>query len=233
MKKSLFFTAALFAGLLLLSWNQPAKKENPYRLDVMATLAAYDSAIHENPSNQLVNLEKAVPGIVLDIRYATANNFTHQPVYPAPKAYVRKPVAEALMQIQQELNSKGMGLKIYDAYRPYAVTLKFFQLYPDTNFVASPKTGSRHNRGCAIDLTIIDIRSGKELEMPTSFDNFTERASHSFQDLSPDALQNRNILRETMIRHGFEALESEWWHYDFSGWRNFKIMDIAFDELNN
>ena len=69
--------------------------------------------------------------------------------------------------------------------------------------------------------------------MPTSFDNFTERASHSFQDLSPDALQNRNILRETMIRHGFEALESEWWHYDFSGWRNFKIMDIAFDELNN
>ena len=233
MKKSLFVTAALFAGLLLLSWNQPAKKENPYRLDVMATLAAYDSAIHENPSNQLVNLEKAVPGIVLDIRYATANNFTHQPVYPAPKAYVRKPVAEALMQIQQELNSKGMGLKIYDAYRPYAVTLKFFKLYPDTNFVASPKTGSRHNRGCAIDLTIIDIRSGKELEMPTSFDNFTERASHSFQDLSPDALQNRNILRETMIRHGFEALESEWWHYDFSGWRNFKIMDIAFDELNN
>ena len=233
MKKSLFFTAALFAGLLLLSWNQPAKKENPYRLDVMATLAAYDSAIHENPSNQLVNLEKAVPGIVLDIRYATANNFTHQPVYPAPKAYVRKPVAEALMQIQQELNSKGMGLKIYDAYRPYAVTLKFFKLYPDTNFVASPKTGSRHNRGCAIDLTIIDIRSGKELEMPTSFDNFTERASHSFQDLSPDALQNRNILRETMIRHGFEALESEWWHYDFSGWRNFKIMDIAFDELKN
>jgi D-alanyl-D-alanine dipeptidase len=230
--KKIFLTSATLAFvILMLSWLQIPKKENPYGLDIISSLPEYRSSIEGNCSNQLVDLEKTIRGVVLDMRYATANNFTGQPIYPAPKAFLRKMVADSLLKIQLELKKKGLGLKIFDAYRPYSVTLKFFKIYPDTNFVASPRSGSRHNRGCAVDLTILETNSGKELEMPTPFDDFTVKASQSYQNLPDRVLQNRKLLRDIMVRHGFEALESEWWHYDFRGWRNFKIMDIAFDEL--
>jgi D-alanyl-D-alanine dipeptidase len=189
--------------------------------------------IQKAPASKLVDLEKVIKGVVLDIRYATTNNFTHQVIYPAPKAFARKIVAEALVKIQAELNQKGLGMKIFDAYRPYAVTLKFFEVYPDTTFVASPKKGSKHNRGCAIDLTLIELKSGKELEMPTAFDDFTEKAMHAYMKLTPEALKNRQILREVMSRYGFIPYESEWWHYDFKDWRNYQIMDLSFEELQN
>ena len=190
-------------------------------------------SISSNPDNRLVDLEKEINGIVLDIRYATSNNFTHLTIYPAPKAFLRKPVAEALLKVQQALKGNGIGLKIYDAYRPYTVTVKFFEVYPDTTFVASPKTGSRHNRGCAVDLTLIDLKSGKELEMPTAFDDFTEKAMHTYMNLSQKALQNRQLLRDVMSKYGFIPYESEWWHYDFKGWKYYPIMDLSFDELRN
>ena len=231
LKKVILTSATLVFLLLTLSWLQMPKKENPYGLDIISTLPDYRRTIRENGSNQLVDLEKSIGGIVLDMRYATSNNFTGQPIYPAPKAYLRKVEADSLLKIQLDLQKKGLGLKIFDAYRPYSVTLKFFKVYPDTNFVASPRTGSRHNRGCAVDLTILETSSGKELEMPTPFDDFTVKASQSYRNLPDRVLQNRKLLRDIMVRHGFEPLESEWWHYDFGGWRNFKIMDIAFDEL--
>ena len=187
MKKILSIFTSLLLVLSLLSWQQQ-KKENPYGLEIVTNMADYQKSISSNPANRLVDLEKAIPGIVLDIRYATSNNFTHQTIYPAPKAFLRKPVTEALVKVQQELMGKGIGLKIYDAYRPYTVTVKFFEVYPDTTFVASPKTGSRHNRGCAVDLTLIDLKSRNELEMPTAFDDFTEKAMHTYMNLSSRAL---------------------------------------------
>lgn len=232
MKKILYFFASLLLVLSLLSWQQQ-KKENPYGLEIVASMADYQKSVSSNPANRLVDLENVIPGIVLDIRYATSNNFTHQTIYPAAKAFLRKPVAEALLKVQQELKVNGIGLKIYDAYRPYSVTIKFFEVYPDTTFVASPKTGSRHNRGCAVDLTLIDLKSGKELEMPTPFDDFTEKAMHNFMNLPQKALQNRQLLRDVMSRNGFIPYESEWWHYDFKGWKNYPIMDLSFDELRN
>jgi len=216
--------------LLFVSWEQPQKKENPYGLEIVSEIGTYARLVKENPSCKLLDLESAIKEIKLDIRYATTNNFTGQAIYPSPKAYLRLPAAEALAKIQQELKAKGLGLKIYDAYRPYAVTLKFFEVYPDTTFVASPQKGSKHNRGCAVDLTLIDLASGQEKEMPTGFDNFTEKASHAYRNISATALENRKLLRDVMSKYGFIPYESEWWHYDYHGWRDYPIMDLTFDE---
>jgi D-alanyl-D-alanine dipeptidase len=232
MRKS-FLVLMAFLSLWQIVSGQSSQEENPFGLVMISTPERYHQSVKENAANQLVNLKKALPGVVLDIRYATTNNFTRQIIYPSAEAYLRKPAAEALQQIRKELNATGIGLKIYDAYRPYAVSLQFFQVYPDTNFVASPRKGSRHNRGCAVDLTLIDLKTGKELEMPTGFDDFTEKAAHLYQNLSQLALKNRQILREVMIRHGFVPLESEWWHYDYRGWQDYDLMDLSFAELNN
>lgn len=233
MKKNFITTSFFFLMLLLISWTQQPKKENPYHLEIVSNMADYKKSISSNPANRLVDLEKEIPGIVLDIRYATSNNFTHQTIYPSSKAFLHKPVYDALLKVLQTLKGKGIGLKIYDAYRPYAVTIKFFEVYPDTTFVASPKTGSRHNRGCAVDLTLIDLKSGKELEMPTAFDDFTEKAMQNYMNLPQKALQNRQLLLDVMSKNGFLPYESEWWHYDFKGWKNYPIMDLSFEELRN
>lgn len=181
----------------------------------------------------MLDIASEIPGIALDIRYATTNNFTGVVMYPEARAFARKPVVEALKNVQAELNAQGLGLKIYDAYRPYATTLKFYEVYPDTNYVAAPWKGSRHNRGCAIDLTIIELQSGAELELPTPYDDFTEKAWHKYSELSEEALKNRALLKDVMTRHGFEIFDSEWWHYDFSGWKSYELMDLSFEELSN
>jgi len=130
----------------------------------------YTADIKKHPETKLVEINKYIPGIALDIRYATTNNFTHKVMYPQARAFARLPVVMALKQVQDELKTQGLALKIYDAYRPYAITVKFYETARDTNFVADPRKGSKHNRGCAIDLSVIDLKTGKELDMPTGFD---------------------------------------------------------------
>jgi D-alanyl-D-alanine dipeptidase len=187
--------------------------------------------IPTGPEQRLVDLERAVPGIALDIRYATSNNFMHQPLYPAAKAFLRAPAARALAGVERELATQGLGLKIWDAYRPYSVTVKMWEPIRNPDFVADPAKGSRHNRGAAVDLTLIDLRTGRELTMPTGFDDFTPRAAHAFMDLPAEAIANRARLRDVMTRHGFEPLPSEWWHYDFAGWQKFELMDVPLTAL--
>ncbi|MBP6978419.1 MAG: M15 family metallopeptidase [Lentimicrobiaceae bacterium] len=206
-------------------------KENPYGLDIVSDIPSYHGQVALDSSNAMVNVATLIPGVVLDIRYATKNNFTHKRLYESPEAFVRKPVGEALVKIQKELNAKGLGLKIYDAYRPYGVTLKFYEVYPDTVFVAQPWKGSRHNRGCAVDVSLVDLRSGKELEMPTKFDDFTEKASQSYMALPAQVLLNKQTLKDVMVKYGFIPLQDEWWHYDFHGWEKFDLLDISFREL--
>lgn len=140
----------------------------------ISKISAYYREVKSDPNKRLVEIKKYIPGIVLDIRYATTNNFTHHQMYPQAKAYARLPVVLALQQVETDLAKKGLGLKIYDAYRPYSVTVKFYILVSDTNFVADPRKGSKHNRGCAIDLSLIDLKTGKELDMPTGFDSFSK-----------------------------------------------------------
>jgi D-alanyl-D-alanine dipeptidase len=220
--------------LLLLAFFAAAyaqQPENPYGLEILSDPRLYREAIAVDENQLMIDLAVYIPGIVLDIRYATANNFTGQQVYDTAAAFLRKPVAEALLRAQLELRSKGLGLKVFDAYRPYRATLKFFRVYPDKSFVAAPWLGSRHNRGAAVDLTLIDLSSGQELLMPTLFDDFTERASPSYMDLPEEAIRNREKLINIMSKHGFSVFHTEWWHYDFRGWEQFGLMDIDLKDL--
>lgn len=221
----------LFLSICFFTKQLHAQKENPYHLEIFSEIAIYDSLVTVNPDNTLVDLEKYIPGIVLDIRYATKDNFTGQKVYDAPRAFVRKLVADSLLKVQNELKTNGLGLKIFDAYRPYSATLKFYEVYPDTNFVAAPWRGSMHNRGCAVDVTLIDFITKKELEMPTPFDDFSRKSGQLYMDLPQKVLQNRKLLRDMMVKYGFLQYDPEWWHYNFKGWEKFELMDISFDEL--
>ncbi len=206
-------------------------KKNKYGLMVIDDLNTYETTLKNDSSNELIDIQKFIPEIKLDIRYATSNNFLGEPVYTSDRAFLRKPAAEALKNIQHELSIMGYGLKIFDAYRPYAATEKFYYKVKDTVYVASVWTGSRHNRGCAVDLTILNLKNGKELKMPTGFDNFTTKANSDYLDLSPEQLKNRDLLIGVMTKWGFNNYPGEWWHYDFKDWKKYPLMDLTFEEL--
>jgi len=195
------------------------------------TFPEYVKTLKSNPEKELIDLQKLIPGIVLDIRYATTNNFTGEKIYTLAKAYARRPVAESLKKIQADLKLQGLGIKIFDAYRPYKATVKFYEVYRDTTYVASPYRGSRHNRGCALDLTIIDLKTGAELKMPTGYDSFTKAAWPTTPVSDPVVKKNRDLLIKSMEKHGFRVNSSEWWHFDFIGWKKFEVLDIDFEEL--
>ena len=206
------------------------EKLNPYNLDITQSKDAYDREVRQNPDWKLEDLSK-IRGIYLDIRYATTNNFTGKVIYLSPRAFARMPVFDALQKVQDSLSHFMIGLKIYDAYRPYAASLKFFEVYPDTNFVANPRNGSRHNRGCAVDLTLVELSTGKELPMPTEYDNFTEKAHPNYKDLPDTVLTNRKLLFGIMEHFGFSYYPTEWWHFDYKGWEKYKLLDLTFEEL--
>ena len=178
----------------------------------------------------LVDATSAAPGIRLDVRYATANNFTRTRLYDAAACYLREPAARALAAVQRDLARQGLGLKVYDCYRPLSVQRKLWALVPDERYVANPAKGSRHNRGAAVDVTLVDGRR-RELAMPTPYDDFSERAHRNYTKLPSNVLRNRALLEEVMKRHGFEGLATEWWHFDFRGWEAYTVEDRSFGEL--
>lgn len=204
-------------------------QQNKYVLAVI-TLCMSVATMFAN-KHDLVNLKEVIPSIELDIRYATADNFTHQQIYTSARAYLRTDVAWALKKVQDELATMGFGLKIWDAYRPHSVQFKLWQIVPDARYVADPHKGSRHNRGAAVDVTLIRLDTKVELEMPTEFDNFTEKAWRSCNDISAEAKKNRQLLEEIMTKHGFVGIETEWWHFDYVGWEKYGLLDISFEEL--
>lgn len=194
-------------------------------------LKQYLMETHFNVDHKLVEIKKYIPGIVLDIRYATTSNFTHLRMYAQSRAFARLLVVLGLKNVEDDLKTRGLGLKIYDAYRPYSVTVKFYKVTPDTNFVADPHKGSKHNRGCAIDLSVINLKTGKELDMPTGFDSFSKKAASNYPDLPKQEIANRELLKTVMQQHGFKAIPTEWWHFDFIGWQNYSLLDISFQEI--
>jgi len=238
LKKYLLNTiTALILALVLLTGckERPTteKDPNPYGLEIIANTNDYLETVEADSSNLLVNLETYIPNIVMDIRYATDNNFTGTTIYTAPKAWLRKEAADSLLKIQNILNEQGLGIKVFDAYRPYAATLYFYEVYKDTTFVAAPWEGSIHNRGGAIDLTLVNLETGQELEMPTSFDEFSEKAAHSYSDLPENVIANREKLLQIMTNNGFTMYENEWWHYNIKGRDKYALLDISFEELEN
>ena len=181
----------------------------------------------------LVELIKLDPTIRLDIRYATRNNFLGRPVYKQARAFLQRPAAEALVRVNQSLRKKGFGLVVFDGYRPWSVTKVFWDATPEDKriFVADPAQGSRHNRGCAVDLSLFDLKSGQLVKMPSEYDEMTERSHINYECAQPEAKRLRTLLRDEMTAEGFAVYEPEWWHYDFKDWKEYPIQNVKFDEI--
>lgn len=200
---------------------------------IISTFKDYKKSIKENDKNELINLQKKIPGLVFDLKYNTVNNFTKIKLYKfASTTFLRKDVAAALLLVQEYLKWMGLGIKVFDAYRPYSTTKLMWTIIHDDRYVANPVLGSGHNRGIAVDLTFVNLSSFKELNMGTAFDNFTDSAHHSFtKNFSGEVISNRNLLKSTMEKFGFKSLDTEWWHYSYISNDKYDVMDIDFKTL--
>ncbi len=181
----------------------------------------------------LVELVKLDAAIKLDIRYAGSNNFLGKPVYKEARAFLQRPAAEALLAAHKDLARSGYGLMIHDGYRPWAITKLFWDMTTgfQREFVADPKTGSKHNRGCAVDLTMYDLATGTVVAMPGGYDEMTPRSYPDYPGGPPEARAKRDLLRKVMESHGFTVESNEWWHFNFRDWQLYPILDIAFSQI--
>jgi len=168
------------------------------------------------------------PTIQLDIRYASTNNFMGMVFYPEPVALLQRPAAEALVRVQHRLRELGYGLLIHDAYRPWYVTKMFHDATPEDLriFVADPAQGSRHNRGCAVDLTLCDLATGRPVTMVSGYDEFTARAYPRYPGGTSFRRWHRELLRRSMEAEGFAVYEHEWWHFDYGAWREYPVLNV-------
>ena len=187
----------------------------------------------EFKQTDLVELIKLDSTIHLDIRYATSNNLAHKPVYTEARAFLQRPAAEALVKVNAALKPLGYGLLVFDGYRPWSVTKLFWDITSEENkkFVADPKKGSRHNRGCAVDLSFYDLTTGKEIEMTGAYDEMSERSYPDYKGGTDEQRKMRDLLRTTMEANGFTVYPYEWWHYDFNGWEKYPIENIPFSQI--
>jgi D-alanyl-D-alanine dipeptidase len=181
----------------------------------------------------LVELTTLDPTLRLDVRYATTDNFLGTPVYEEARAFLQRPAAEALLRAHRALRESGYGLLVHDAYRPWWVTKVFWDATPEDkrDFVADPAKGSRHNRGCAVDLTLYRLADGRAVEMPSLYDEMTERAAPGYPGGTADERRHRDLLRSAMEREGFTVFDSEWWHFDYRDWREYPILNVPFAQI--
>lgn len=182
----------------------------------------------------LVELIKLDPTLHLEIRYATSNNFVGRPVYKQARAFLQRPAAEALIRAHEKLKAQGYGLLIFDGYRPWKITKLFWDITPldKKEFVADPQKGSRHNRGCAVDLTLFDLKTGKEVQMPGAYDEMTERSHINYTGGTEEQRKLRDTLRAAMESEGFVVYDPEWWHYDYRDWQKYPILNISFSKIH-
>ncbi len=182
----------------------------------------------------LVELVKLDRSIRLDIRYATPHNFTNRPVYTEARAFLQRPAAEALVRVHRALKKKGYGLVVFDGYRPSFVTKLFWDLTPEDKkqFVADPARGSRHNRGCAVDLTLYDLRTKRQVSMPSEYDEMTERSHINYSGGTDEQRRLRDLLRAAMEAEGFTVYEPEWWHFDYKDWKEYPILNLSFTDIS-
>ena len=201
---------------------------------LVSLLAGGCVSLGADPNERLVDIRLVDPRIIVEMRYATPDNFTHQTLYPVGRCLLRENVARRLAWVQSDLSLQGLGLKVYDCYRPRSVQYKMWEIVHDSRYVADPAKGSRHNRGAAVDLTLVDLKGPtgpKDVEMPTPFDDFTEKAHRDYQGASAEVLAHRKVLQEAMERRGFVGLSTEWWHFDSKGWERYPLLDIPLDAV--
>jgi D-alanyl-D-alanine dipeptidase len=195
--------------------GQPAGQQRTFRPDSLVELLTLDSTIHT------------------DIRYATSNNFMKRRMYSQARAFLQEPAARALVRVSRKLQGLGYGLLVFDGYRPWSVTKKFWDETPPEKrkFVANPKDGSKHNRGCAVDLSLYNLAGGREVTMTSPYDDFTEKAAAHYTGGTPAQRRARDLLRVMMESEGFTVNPGEWWHFDYRDWHLYRILDISFESL--
>jgi D-alanyl-D-alanine dipeptidase len=217
----------------------PFRLRDLLSLALLLLLAACQATPPREPGRfrepALVELVRLDPGIRLDIRYATANNFTGRPLYSQPRAFLQRPAAEALVRAHRALRAQGYGILVYDAYRPWSVTKALWDSASESErkegFVADPSTGSKHNRGCAVDVGLYDLNTEREVEMPSGYDEFSERAFPSYEGGPAEARQARDKLKVAMEAEGFEVSKNEWWHFNFRDWPQYRLLDVPFEAM--
>ncbi|HUR37554.1 MAG TPA: M15 family metallopeptidase [Terriglobales bacterium] len=230
----------LVFGSTLLA-QQPSKQE-VFRIQPVRPVAELrQEAMRMQPPEEtgdflptdLVEVVKLDPTIKLDIRYAGTNNFLSTKMYSSAKAFMQRPAAEALVRAHRKLKAQGYGVLIHDGYRPWYVTKMFWEATPADKhaFVANPATGSRHNRGCAVDLTMYDLKTGRAVEMPSLYDEMSERSAPTYRGGSDDQRGRREILRAAMESEGFAVNPDEWWHFDYKDWKRYRIGNQPFEKL--
>lgn len=222
----LFLVLSMISGIVLAQKADLKMPLSKYGLPVVKGTRVYQEIVLANPENQLVDLRQIIPDAIFDVRYATANNLIGRPLYPTADVFLRKPAAIALREVHENLRQLGFGLVLHDGYRPYEITVLFYEEIKDTTYVADPRKGSRHNRGMAIDLSMYDRKTGEIVPMPSGYDETTPRSHHDYMEGDTEALQNRQILKDAMLDVGFEVYQYEWWHYDFQGWEDCPSYDI-------
>lgn len=185
------------------------------------------------PGSGLVELIKRDPSIHLDLRYATTNNFTGRVLYPSARAFLVEEAAAGLVRAHQAAAKLGLGVTIFDAYRPWRVTKQLWDatVPAKRDYVANPRKGSRHNRGCAVDMTLHSLSTGALLDMPTEFDEFSSKAHRDYMGATEAQIANRATLQTLMEAQGFIGISNEWWHFDFAGWERYPVLDVPFEKL--
>lgn len=196
----------------------------------LVVFSLFSGAYAQRPD--LVDIRTIIPDVILDIRYATTNNFTGQVLYPSTDCFLVREVALALKGVDDDLRQQGFRIKIYDGYRPLSVQRKMWRICPNPQYVADPRKGSRHNRGYAVDVTLVDCE-GRPVQMPTEFDDFSKKAHRNYRRLPAAAIRHRTILEQAMVKQGFIPMKTEWWHFDYRGYENKPNLDIPFDSLIN
>lgn len=183
--------------------------------------------------HDLVPLETVEPPCLPEVRYATRHNFTGRALYPLPRVFLHRDTARALTRVQRELERRGLGLKVWDAYRPLSVQWQMWNLIRDERYVSNPsKNKGRHTRGTAVDVTLID-KLGRELPMPSDFDDFSERAHRDYRGGTAIQRRNRQLLEDVMQKHGFVGYPTEWWHFDLREWQDYPPLDLSIESLAN
>lgn len=182
-------------------------------------------AYSQSSPREIVDMSELIPGLKTEVKYATTDNFTKQKLYTVGKAWGSITMAQTLRAVGDSLAKIGLGIKVFDAYRPRIVQWLMWEIVPDPTYVADPSSGSRHNRAAAVDLTLYDLKTGEDLPMPTPFDEFSERAGHNYQNLPDSIKANRALLKNIMVKFGFEVYDAEWWHYTHINSRNYALKD--------
>ena len=210
---------------------RPLRPVDELRSAALAAQPPKEAGFRRDP--ELVELTALDATIKLDIRYATSNNFLGAPLYTSAKAFLQRPAAEALVRAHKKLAPQGFGLMIHDGYRPWYVTKMFWDATPEQHhiFVADPMQGSRHNRGCAVDLTLYDLGTGKAVEMVGGYDEFSDRSYPDYPGGTSLQRRHRELLRRTMEDEGFTVYEAEWWHFDYQDWKKYPILNLTFEQL--